>query len=119
MSEDYLGFGTTPIAENCAQLHCDNYRYSEYLKRARQEARAFIEGIKKTLNPPDSVYFRICTCPHDFGSYIEVRMYWENEEGEEWVYNFESHEPETWEDIGIDWKKVYTDNSCYEGENHV
>lgn len=67
---------TTPWGEPCSQVGAD-----DYLKNARIEVRAYIEQLKRTLgiNPKGS-FFKVFRCPHDFGTYLDIRFYYDDED---------------------------------------
>lgn len=74
---DYIYLmSTTPWSEPCAQVGDENY-----MENSRLEARAYIAQLKRTFgeNPP-CTDFSIVKCTHDFGPYLDMRFYYDNEE---------------------------------------
>ena len=94
---DEMSMGTTaPWNEECVQVGEDGY-----LERAREEAQRFIELIRQKLGPePPGARLRVKSCPHDFGTYLDVVVGYatEDEEAAEYAYLCESEGPRTWDD---------------------
>lgn len=96
---DYLDIDTTPYSEDCAQVG-----RPDYMPRARAEAKAFIAQIYREIPTPDddksTAYLTVKSHPHDFGSYLQVRIRFdpENERDVEWAYAVEGHSIEHWDD---------------------
>lgn len=67
---------TTPWGERCAQISDP-----QYLNNALLEARAYIQQLKRTYgqNPPGT-YFKLVRCSHDFGTYRDVRFYYDEQQ---------------------------------------
>jgi hypothetical protein len=67
---------TTPSDESCAQVG-----YDDYMRNARIEASVYRDQLKRTfgINPGGS-FFRIVRCPHDFGTYLDLRFYYDDED---------------------------------------
>ena len=109
-STETLEFDTTPINEDCTQVGVENY--SELAKNEARRTIAILE--KKLLGPNNEAfaaiqgYFTIGGCPHDFGTYYEIRYkFLEDEDCEvgdiqacAWDFaNFvENNFPMTWDD---------------------
>jgi hypothetical protein len=86
---------TTPHDEPCAQVGSFNYSSS-----SRAEARALINQlIRENGNPPEGVGFKIKSNPHDFGSYLDVviRFDEDNEEQSDYAYQIEGAIPDKWD----------------------
>lgn len=93
---DYLSLGPTPSGEDCAQVGSDNYT-----ARARRECKVFKEQLIRTFGePPFGTGFRIKSNPHDFGSYLDVEVYYEDESDEatEYALDVESGLPCYWDE---------------------
>lgn len=75
--KDYIHLaGTTPNAEKCAQLGD-----SEYLRDARMEAHAYIKQLHRLFGAnPMGTRFAITKCPHELGSYLDIRFYFDDED---------------------------------------
>ena len=93
MSE-YLEFDLSPINENCAQLGSKSF-----YERSCLEYEALVAQIKRKFpDIPDTVRFKKGSCPHDFGTYYELRVSWVDEPSREFVFKLESEFPEYWDD---------------------
>jgi hypothetical protein len=93
---DYLTLGSTPCNEDCAQVGTDNY-----VVRAKKECTAYKNQLERHFqNFPDGCYLTIKGFPHDFGTYYEVIVrYDENDEASsEFAYDMESNSPVNWDD---------------------
>lgn len=67
---------TTPVSEPCAQVGME-----DYLNRARLEARTYINQLQRVYGaPPTGSHFKIIRCPHDFGTYLDIRFYYDDED---------------------------------------
>ncbi len=75
--EDYIYLmATTPGDEPCAQTGD-----ADYLKRARVEARAYVNQLLRIYGTnPSGTHFEIIRCPHDFGTYLDIRFYYDDED---------------------------------------
>ena len=92
---DYIDIGPSPAAEKCVQLGADDYHI-----HAREECKRFIEFIRKHKGQePNGARLAIKSNPHDFGTYLEVVCYFDDEipEAVEYAFACESDLPETWE----------------------
>ena len=94
---DYIILGSTPIAENCVQVSNTH----EYLDSMKAECKRFKAGLEKKFQPPDGAFLKIKSFPHDFGSYLEVVVMFDdnNEEATTYAYDLESDTPETWAEL--------------------
>lgn len=73
---DYITLGATPAEEPCAQMGSDNYH-----QLARKESEVYIGQLKRELNP--KLQLGIKQFPHDFGTYMEVVAYFDNDNEEQ------------------------------------
>lgn len=89
--KDFYDFGTTPFDEDCVQVSSK----VEYMTRMRDEASRML-AICKKLWP--SLFWSIQSNPHDFGSYLTLRCYYddENEEQTKAFYDADNNWPSTW-----------------------
>ena len=74
---DYIHLSqTTPWDEPCAQLGSD-----DYMTNARIETRVYIDQLQRSfgVNPKGS-FFKVVRCPHDFGTYLDIRFYYDDED---------------------------------------
>lgn len=67
---------TTPVDEPCAQVGME-----DYMNQARLEARTYIAQLQRVYGaPPVGAHFKIIRCPHDFGTYLDIRFYYDDED---------------------------------------
>jgi hypothetical protein len=93
---DYISIGSTPANESCAQVGTDNYT-----KRAKKECLAYKNQLERSFkDSPDGCWLSIKGFPHDFGTYYEVIVrYDENDEkATEFAYKMEGESPADWDD---------------------
>ena len=76
MSRDTLSIGSTPYGEDCAQVGSTEY---DYATRARAECKAFMQQIAKHYPEPDNGYLKIKANPHDFGTYHELVIVYDDQ----------------------------------------
>jgi hypothetical protein len=92
---DALSLGATPYGEACASVGDEDYR-----TRARAECRAYIGQLTRMFGePPDGCRLIIRSCPHDFGSYLDVEAVFDpdNEPAVRFAYRLEDGVPELWD----------------------
>ena len=91
--KDYIELGPTPSGEDCAQLGKANY-YEDALK----ECRAFRHQLVRIFGHPER--FKIKAFQHDFGTYYEVVVKFDDEIEEKmnFAYDVEANVPEYWDD---------------------
>lgn len=93
---DYLELGPVPSNEHCEQVG-PNYNES----RARLECRVFIKQLRRMFGEePIGARLRVKSNPHDFGSYLEVAVYYDPnvEESVEYAFKLEEEYPENWDE---------------------
>lgn len=94
---DYIEIGSAPCDEACVQVD----PHKDYLPAMRAEFNRFIDLIRKKLgSEPEGARLQVKSNPHDFGTYLEVACYYddENEEAKTYAYLCESDAPKTWDD---------------------
>jgi len=97
--QDYIEISTTPDLEDCVQVKSN----SDYLPAMREEAYRYLAMLKKRF-PFAGEVFRIKTCPHDFGSYLQIKiLYEQGTKSESLAYFIENNLPSHW-----DSKEVFT-----------
>lgn len=75
MARDTYEIGCTPNAEECAQVGSPNYK-----ERARRECQAYINQLNRAYpGMPAGMYLKISSHPHDFGTYHEVTVVFNDE----------------------------------------
>jgi hypothetical protein len=99
MAYDTIEVGPTPCYEECEQVG-PNYR-PEW---ARRECRAYIGQLKRIHGePPEGAYYRVLSCPHDFGTYHEVGIRFDDRDPEaiEYAFKVEGDTPDYWDDLAM------------------
>lgn len=97
---EYMEIGPVPAEEDCAQVGEDNFRL-----KAQSEMNAYIGLLERTF--PNAVHsnvtFKAKWFPHDFGSYGEVCIYWddEDEESTKVAFEIESNLPSEWDRMAL------------------
>lgn len=92
---DYISIGSAPSDENCVQVNPK----LDYLPAMQEECGRFIELLRKIHGPePEGARLRIKSNPHDFGTYLDVVCYFNDDLPEAVAYAFrlEAHVPRTW-----------------------
>jgi hypothetical protein len=90
---------TTPHDEKCAQTGNPNYH-----KMGRLEAVALKNQLMRMHgNPPGGAYFKITSNPHDFGTYFDLAVaYNEDDEDEtDYMLKIESGIPDNWDEEAL------------------
>ncbi|HTF18290.1 MAG TPA: hypothetical protein VK658_09480 [Chryseolinea sp.] len=80
---DYIHLsGTTPYDEACAQIGSE-----DYMKYAKLEAHAYIRQLTRTFGTnPEGTRFVLAHNPHDFGTYIAIRFFYDDEDENHLLY---------------------------------
>ena len=92
---DYIELGSAPPEEECIQISDKG----NYLSAMREECNRYKELLQRKFSDrPQGVYFAIKKFYHDFGSYLEVVVKFddENEEQVNYAYHVENNLPGTW-----------------------
>lgn len=73
---------TTPFGERCAQINDENYR-----SNAKIEARVYVNQLLRAVgeNPLNTV-FQNAWCDHEFGQYLDIRFYYDDEIQQHIIY---------------------------------
>jgi hypothetical protein len=93
---DTMELGPAPCDEDCAQVGTPDYP-----ERSRAECQRYIARIRQVLGPePEGARLTVKTFPHDFGTYREVVIVYddENAEAQTYAYRCEGEAPARWED---------------------
>ena len=96
---DELSLSPTPVGEDCAQLGAQNYQ-----QQAQKECRAFINQLKREFGePPAYTALKIKRCPHDFGTYLDVVVQFDDrdEASVQYAYKVEANLPENWDEESL------------------
>lgn len=97
MARDYIEIGPAPCDEECVQVS----QGTHYLPAMRAEIQRFIELIRKKLGPEaGTARLAVKTNQHDFGAYLEVVCYYDDDdkEGMEYAFKCESEAPSKWDE---------------------
>ncbi len=100
-----LYLGPTPAEEDCAQVGRPNYR-----DQALKECRAYMRLLKRVFGePPSGGRFALTREAHDFGTYYEVVIQYEeqDEEASAFAFRVEANLPAEWDaqaraELGLD-----------------
>lgn len=106
MKEQFELATTVPHDENCVQVGAENYS-----KFSRLEAQTFKEQIYREIgDPPAGTSLRIISCAHDFGTYLDLAVVYDedSEEGVKWMLKCESNLPFNWDEESL--KKLREEN---------
>ena len=92
----YIELGPVPCGEKCEQLG-SNYR-PEF---ARFECQQYKAQLEREFNHLSDISFSIKSFPHDFGTYMEVVVRYddENEESVDNAFHVDSNSPEKWDNL--------------------
>ena len=92
----YIPIGPVPAEEECIQVREENYQ-----ERSRKECNRFIERIRQVLgSEPEGAKLAIKSFPHDFGNYLEVVCWYDENypNSIKYAYCCESNAPIKWTD---------------------
>jgi hypothetical protein len=93
-NETYLEFDCSPTNEAGVQVS----KTDDYLPAMREEAKRMIDLLEKKF-PDAPGYFCIKRQSHDFGTYLEIRyVFDEEEDGWDYTNHIENNWPKTWND---------------------
>ncbi len=93
--QNYVVLAPAPIEEPCVCVGEE-----DYMPRARAECRRFIALLRKQFGPePEGAQLKIKSFMHDFGDYLEVVCYFDENlpESVEYALRCEGNLPATWE----------------------
>ncbi len=96
---DYIELSqTTPCDEPCAQVGGENY-----VTHSRMEARAYVNQLIRTLGVlPAGSFFKVVRCQHDFGPYLDLRFYYDDEDQQHVKYMMDVETGcEKWDDAAL------------------
>lgn len=97
--KDKLELCCSPVDEECAQVGSD-----DYYVQSRKECRAFINQLRRLHGEePFGAMLCISANPHDFGTYYEVAVKYEDsiEEAVEYAFKLEDGLPEKWDEEAL------------------
>jgi len=101
---ELLNIGSAPHDEDCAQVGSENYQ-----TQGRKECKALGNQMIRIMGePPFGASLVVKSFPHDFGSYTELCVVYDdtNEEAEDYAFSCESL-PSFWDkearlELGLD-----------------
>jgi hypothetical protein len=94
---DGFSLGPVPCNEECVQVGTE-----DYMRRAKIECRAFVNQLERQFpDTPSGVYFRITHNPHEFGTYLDVEVRFNDDDSEATAFaiKVENEAPEDWDEI--------------------
>lgn len=93
-----ISIGSVPADEDCAQVG-----RPDYYGRAVVECRVLVNQLIRVHGePPAGASFKIKGHPHDFGTYYEVEVKYDEESPLAIAYAFQCEElPENWDDEAL------------------
>jgi hypothetical protein len=96
MTLQYLNIGAAPCEEDCAQVG-----QADYAQRSRHECFVFKRQLERGYPPPDKAWLEVKVFAHDFGSYREVCVCFDDrdETACEYAYRLERETPPQWDAI--------------------
>jgi hypothetical protein len=97
---EYLQICAVPIDEECAQIGD-----SDYDKRSRLEAKAFVNQLTRVFGePPEGAYIVPKSFPHDFGHYVEVCVVYDPSKqlSMDYAMNIENNIPSQWDSEALE-----------------
>lgn len=97
---DYLTLGSVPSEEPCTQVTNE----PDYLRKQKIECREYIKALRlKFGEEPEGAELVVKGFPHDFGTYCEVVVYYDDsiEEAVDYAFKCESNGPLTWAEVGM------------------
>ena len=106
--KDYVSIGSTPSNEACAQVGSDGYCI-----KSRIECVVFANQLLRMFpDTPEGAHVGTKSFPHDFGTYYEVVVKYEDtdESAMHYAFMLESKAPEDWDDEA---KKELTEMGYY------
>lgn len=101
---EILNLTCTPHDEPCAQVGSDGYRKNSFL-----ECEALIDQLRRKYGPePAGARLKMISNPHDFGTYYEVGIQYneDNEEAVEYALLLESGIPSNWDEPSKEFLRV-------------
>ena len=96
---DIMPIGSAPWDEPCMQVETGK----DYLPAMKKECERFRDLLEQAFPPPDGAYLTITSNPHDFGTYLEVAVRYDEHDREavDYALMLEGHAPGTWRELKI------------------
>jgi hypothetical protein len=92
----YLELGSAPCYEECVQVSNKN----DYIFAMKEECKRYKTQLEKRFQDiPDGCQFGIKSFYHDFGTYYEVVIYFDNDIDNQvnFAFDVENNLPEKWD----------------------
>lgn len=92
-----MSIGAVPAEEECAQVGKEGYS-----ERARAECAVYVRQLRRQMgDEPPGARLVVKGCSHDFGTYYEVHVAFDDqdEEAREYAYKVENNSPSSWDAI--------------------
>ena len=97
---DSMSISGVPLDEPCTQVGP-----TDYMPMMRKEVTAFKNQLERLaeagkFGPRGRAYFKVTSNPHDFGTYLDIDVVYDDtdEEGEAFALEVESNIPFNWDD---------------------
>lgn len=95
---DCLYLGPVPSDEDCEQL---GREYEP--RRATAECTAYVNQLRRQFGEePEGARLAIKSGAHDFGTYLEVVVYYTDDQSAEYAFNVENNSPAYWDAEAIE-----------------
>lgn len=95
--KDYMNIGSVPAGEDCQQVGTPQYDHT----KARAELNAFRNQLRRTFgDEPGSARIAIKGFPHDFGTYHEIVVNYDDQDEEaiDYAFKLQAEMPESWDE---------------------
>jgi hypothetical protein len=96
MAKDFISIGCTPASEDCVQVSNTEY----YMDKMLAQCNRYKEMLQAKFADCNKVTIAVKTFPHDFGSYAEVVVKYDNEDIDalSQAIHIENNSPMYWTD---------------------
>ncbi|MDR2111611.1 MAG: hypothetical protein LBQ62_00665 [Candidatus Accumulibacter sp.] len=97
MSIQFIHIGAAPCEEECAQVN-----HADYAECSQRECFVFKRMLERLYPPPNPrAWLKVKSFPHDFGSYREVCVCYDDkdEAASEYAFRLERETPPEWDAI--------------------
>lgn len=90
-----IELASAPYGEDCVQVRTGQ----DYIPAMKKECNAYKHQLERMFPPVGNAYFTLKSNAHDFGTYYEVNVvYDENSEAEtEYAFMVDENQPEEWD----------------------
>ena len=94
-----ISISGTPTGEDCVQVSS----HEDYMPAMRAECNRYLDMLRKRFPNCDRVQLVIHSNPHDFGSYLDISVKYDDNDNiaEQQAYFIENNEPENWTDTEV------------------